>query len=69
MVDYSESYKSSNSDPSEFLCDNNCELEHMVDYSESDKSYDSDPSEFLSDNQDENQVNDLDHINETQYDL
>ena len=66
MVDYSKSYKSYESEPSEFLCDNNCDLEHMVDYSESFKSYDSDPSELLSDHNDENQVN---HINETQYDL
>ena len=69
MVDYSESYKSCDLDPGEFLCDNNCDLEHMVDYSESYKSYDSDPSELLSDHNEENQVNDLDHINETQYDL
>ena len=68
MVDYSESYKSSDSHPSEFLCDNNCDLEHIVDYSESDKLYETDPSEFLSDNY-ENQANDLSHINETQYDL
>ena len=40
----------------------------MVDYSESYKSYDSDPSELLSVHSVENQVNDLDHINETQYD-
>ena len=69
MVDYSESYKSSDLDSGEFLCDNNCDLEHMVDYSESYKSYDSDPSELLSDHNEDNQVNDLDHINETQYDL
>ena len=69
MVDYSESYKLSESDPSEFLCDNNCDLEHMVDYSESYKSYDSDPCELLSGHNEVNQVNDLDHINETQYDL
>ena len=69
MVDYSESYKSSDSDPNEFLCDNDCDLEQIVDYSESDKSYVSDPSEFLSDNYVENQVNDLAYINETQYDL
>ena len=69
MVDYSESYKSSDLDPGEFLCDNNCDLEHMVDYSESYKSYDSDPSELLSDHNEDNQVNGLDHINETQYDL
>ena len=41
----------------------------MVDYSESYKSYDSDPGELLSVHSGENQVNDLDHINETQYDL
>ena len=40
----------------------------MVDYSESYKSYDSDPGELLSVHSGENQVNDLDHINETQYD-